>query len=373
MSALILTAENGYAGLDEYICDNHFQRIFLVCGKSIDKLQIGKYFEGMEKRLEVKVVKFSNFTPNPQYESVVEGIKSFNQAKCDAIFAVGGGSAIDVAKCIKLFANMDPAHNYLNQDIIVNRIPLFAMPTTAGTGSEATRFAVIYYKGEKQSVTHESCIPSAVLFDPAVLLFLPDYQKKATMLDALCHAVEAYWSVNSTDESKMFSKSAIELILSNAFPYLQNDLQASENMLRASYLAGRAINITQTTAGHAMCYKLTSIYGLAHGHAAGWCVYYLWPFMLEHTEECIDPRGREYLEEMFKELSQIMGGKSITDGYQVYQNFFDEMHLERPVSKNENEFDLLKKSVNPDRLKNNPVKLTEESIDKLYHLICTRF
>lgn len=96
---------------------------------------------------------------------------------CDLIIAVGGGSAMDVAKCIKLYAYMDPGINYLEQKIVPNDIPLLAVPTTAGTGSEATRYAVVYYKGEKQSVCDESCIPSAVLMDASVLKTRPLSEK----------------------------------------------------------------------------------------------------------------------------------------------------------------------------------------------------
>ena len=89
------------------------------------------------------------------------------------------------------------------------------MPTTAGTGSEAARYAVVYYDGAKQSVTSESFIPGTILMDPNALKTLPAYQKKSTMCDALCHAIETFWSVNSTEESKVYSRTAIEGVLAN--------------------------------------------------------------------------------------------------------------------------------------------------------------
>ena len=146
------------------------------------------------------------------------------------------------------------------------------MPTTAGTGSEATRYAVIYFDGEKQSISDYSCIPSAVLMDASVLKTLPIYQKKSTMMDAFCHAIESYWSVNSSEESRQYSRRAIQLIMENKDLYIGNDETGNTQMLKAAHLAGKAINLTQTTAGHAMCYKLTSLYGIAHGHAAALCV-----------------------------------------------------------------------------------------------------
>ena len=256
-----------YDELDDYILSKGFRKILLVCSNSIKNLSIWKYFLTLKDRVGIEVVVFHDFTPNPKYEEVVDGVKVFNENICDTIVAVGGGSAIDVAKCIKLFSNMDSKGNYLKQQISPNGIKLIAIPTTAGTGSESTRYAVIYYNGEKQSVTHDSCIPSAVVFNPYFLFSLPDYQKKATMLDALCHATESFWSVNSTKESIEFATQAITIILANYKGYFINEIQACKQMLMAANLAGKAINITQTTAGHAMSYKLTSLYGIAHGHA----------------------------------------------------------------------------------------------------------
>ena len=218
----IISAENNYAELDKYIIDSGCKSIMLVCDESLKFLNIRNYFKTVSDRLNISLIRFSNFKPNPLYGSVVEGVRLFNENGCEMIIAVGGGSAMDVAKCIKLYSNMDSSENYLQQKIVPNDIPLIAVPTTAGTGSEATRYAVIYFNGEKQSVAHVSCIPSVVLMDSSVLKTLPEYQKKSTMLDALCHAIESFWSVNSTEESRSYSRAAIQLILKNKDAYLAN-------------------------------------------------------------------------------------------------------------------------------------------------------
>ena len=355
-----------YGEFDEYLRESGAEKILLVCGSSIRYLKINEYFKQLEEKSGIKIVKFSEFEPNPSYESVVKGVSLFKKEECDLIIAVGGGSAMDVAKCIKLFANMDHGLNFLEQKIMPNNIRLFAVPTTAGTGSEATRYAVIYYNGEKQSVSDYSCIPEAVVMDPSVLESLPLYQKKATMLDAMCHALESFWSVNSTPESQNYSKEAIRLILINSRAYLDNDRTGNANMLNASYIAGKAINITQTTAGHAMCYKLTTMYGLAHGHACALCVSKLWPYMLCNIDKCIDPRGQGYLAQVFDRLAEIMGCSNRMEAAERYQYFVDGLELDSPDIKSQSEYDILKSSVNPVRLKNNPVALTEADIEKLY-------
>ena len=365
MEQMVLHFKDSYEQLDQYWSDRGIKRILLVCGKSFQKLNINAYFAQLPEHSGIDVVQFSEFTPNPVYEDMEKGIQLFLDTKCDAVVAIGGGSALDIAKCIKLYATMSCDVNYLEQEVVANDIPLIAMPTTAGTGSEATRYAVLYYQSEKQSINHLSIIPELVLMDASVLDTLPMYQRKATMLDSLCHAVEAFWSVNATEESQQYSVKAIQLIRDNMDRYLNNESQANYNMLIAANYAGKAINITQTTAGHAMCYKLTSLYGFSHGHAAALCDNQLWPYMLEHLDDCIDKRGKEYMLDMFERLGKAIGGTNSVEGAQIFRNIVESLQLEIPVA-TEDEIQLLKISVNPVRLKNNPVALTEVGIEEMY-------
>ena len=362
----VWTVENDYSVLEKYLTERNVRSILLVCGSSFESLTVGKYINECAKKKGIRLVKFSEFSPNPKYEEVVNGTALLREEQSDLLMAVGGGSAIDVAKCMKLYKNLDPSLNYLDQEVVANSLPFLVIPTTAGTGSEATRFAVIYYHGEKLSIAHESSIPGIVLLDASVLKSVPEYQRKATMLDALCHAVESFWSVHSTEESKKYSKQAICLILENKESYLKNDEAGNKNMLLAANLAGKAINITQTTAGHAMCYKLTSLYGIAHGHAAALCVAVLWKYMIQHVEYCIDVRGKQYLKTVFQELAFVMGGKNIQQGAEIFCGVLHDLKMEIPKVQEE-DFVLLKRSVNLVRLKNNPIHLSELIIDSLYH------
>ena len=238
--------------MKEFAMHIQAEKLMVVCGKSCSKLQVA----GELRELNVKQVWFDGFAPNPTYESVCEGVELFRKEKCDGVLAIGGGSCMDVAKCIALFSDMDPGENYLSQLSRGYRpaqsVPLAVVPTTAGTGSEATRYAVIYENDIKQSVTHESIVPGYVLFRTDALSSLSDYHRKATAMDALCHAVESMWSVNSDEESRSYAKQAIELVIKYAKGYFAKDESDTEKMLRAAYLAGKAINITQTTAGHVL-------------------------------------------------------------------------------------------------------------------------
>ena len=355
--------------VEKILREEKARSVLLVCGNSFRGQRLYEELKGIVEASGARLTEFSDFAPNPAYESVEKGVQVFLNQGCDFVIAAGGGSAMDVAKCIKLFWNLDPKENYLRQEIRENEVPLLAIPTTAGTGSEATRFAVIYYKGNKQSVAHESGLPKYVYLDPALLQTLPEYQKKATMLDALCHALESYWSVNSTKESRTYAGEAIREVLRYKDAYLAGDPGGSQGMLQAANRAGRAINLTQTTAGHAMCYKLTTLYGLAHGHAAALCVAALWPYMTAHTEDCTDPRGEAYLQEMFRSLAGEMGCRDAEEAVERYRSLLEDLNLSAPALKEEGQMEILTRSVNPDRLKNNPVRLTEEKLEMLYRQI----
>lgn len=334
------------------------KRFLLVRDAAFGSLPIRDFFSGLD------AVPFAEFTPNPLYEQVCEGVELFRRSGCELIVAVGGGSAMDVAKCIKLYCRMDPAVNYLKQPMQDTGVPLIAVPTTAGTGSEATRHAVIYYDGEKQSVSHPSIVPDAAVLEPTVLKTLPLYQKKCTMMDALCQAIESWWSVGSNDESIGYSRRAVEMIRDNWEAYIfADDEDAAARIMEAANLAGRAINITATTAAHAMSYKLTSMFRLPHGHAVAVCLPEVWNYMLDHTADCIDPRGEEHLTARLDEIASLLSPAQFRD-------MMDRLALGGPTCADpQTKLDTLAASVNPVRLKNNPVALSAEVLKDMYRRI----
>lgn len=345
-----------YKQLEQVIGRYNPAKVFLVCGKSFDKMSFGKELLNILATHGITLVRFSDFSPNPVYESVYQGVKLFTSSKASMIIAVGGGSALDVAKCIKLYSNMDLSVNFLQQKIKKNDIPLLAVPTTAGTGSESTRYAVIYYQENKQSVTHDSAIPAVVFFAPATLDSVPEYHKKASLLDALSHAIESFWSVNANEKSRSYAKQAISIILDNIDEYMGGNKESNVQMMKAANLAGKAINITQTTAGHAMCYKLTSKFGYAHGHSAALCNAVLWPYMIAHGGNL----------ELFIELAKCFGQERALEGAQAFREIIHEFSLDIPSITDEELLKELTATVNPVRLQNNPVQLETAVIYDLY-------
>ncbi len=357
-----------YNGI-EHLCEalEGSTKILLVCDSSFPFLSIKENIEHMG----VPHVIFSDFTPNPLYEDVCKGIDLFQITKCDTILAVGGGSSLDVAKCIKLYCQMSKDDIYLNQEYKDTGVKLIAIPTTAGTGSESTRYAVIYYEGKKQSVTHDSIIPNVAILEPKVLKTLPLYQKKCTMLDALCQGIESWWSVNSTDASKLLSKKVVETIMKWWHEYIfENTDESARQIMQAANLAGQAICITQTTAPHAFSYKITSIYNFPHGHAVAVCLPVIWEFMIHHMNKCIDVRGINYLNSIFFEIAVSMGCKNPVQAIIKFQELMEKMKIQNPISKDiESDLLILSSSVNPIRLKNNPIELDIVSIRNVYSKI----
>ena len=365
MEQNIITGFNSHRQIKSVLHACGSKMPMLVCDSSFKFLNLNSYFE----KSDFPYIRFDRFTSNPLYEDVCSGVDLFRREGCDSIIAVGGGSAIDVAKCIKLFSGMDPTVNYLEQEKKSMDVSLIAIPTTAGTGSESTRFAVIYYGGKKQSIAHESIIPNYAILDWSVLSTLPVYQKKCTMLDALCQGIESWWSVNSTVESKGYAKCAVELILNNYQAYIFDGSEAAaENIMLAANFSGRAINISQTTAPHAMSYKLTSLYGIPHGHAVAICLPKVWEFMLNHTSQCIDRRGAEYVLGIFNDISQVFGELYIQSAIDRFESILAELEMPVPAGK-EGDLDILAASVNPVRLVNNPIKLNESDLSELYKQI----
>ncbi len=354
---------NGYQHIESALKEVESKHYMLVCDSSFPFLPIKDVFD--------TDILFDQFTPNPLYEQVCKGVELFNTNQCDAIVAIGGGSTIDVAKCIKLFCKMDSSLNYLQQGTKDSGVPLIAIPTTAGTGSESTQYAVIYFEGKKQSITHESIIPEYAILEPALLKTLPLYQKKCTMMDALCQGIESWWSVNSTNESKTYSKTAVELIITHWKRYiLENDKEAAEQIMLAANYSGKAINIAQTTAAHAMSYKITSLYGLPHGHAVAVCLPEIWLFMMKNINLCIDTRGEEYLTGIFQQIAEALGFSSIIQACDFLHSLLAALDLHYPISRNRDEdLEILTHSINPVRLKNNPVSISEDIAYRLYNKI----
>lgn len=309
------------------------QKVLFVCSSEYDRYGYRKAL----KEIGIQSVAFCDFEPCPEVSSVEKGIKAYKENGCDFIIAVGGGSAIDTAKGIKFYSKLN--------------FPILAVPTTAGTGAEVTRFSVLYRNKDKESVSDYDIIPNFQIFDHTVLKSLPYEQKVVTSLDAFCHSVEAFWSKDATDESREYSKKALVLFNNNFAKYLKNDESTFAPMLECSMLAGKAINIARTTSPHAFSYKLHKLKGFHHGHAVAVCLAYIWKYMSKNKE----------LEELMKQTQEITGFDN-----DAFINFLSKLGLLDDLTMTPEQFDETVNGVNIARLQNNPIPFTNEDIKNIY-------
>ena len=162
---------------------------------------------------------FEDFEVNPKYKDILKGIDKYHKFKPDVVVALGGGTTIDVAKAINFLAYQSVSPEALivgkSKDFLEPSVPLIAMPTTAGTGSEETSFSVVYIENSKHSLTNHHLKPNIVIADSSLIRSMPAYLAGCTGLDALTQAVESLWSRGNNTESFEYAKSCIRLVLDN--------------------------------------------------------------------------------------------------------------------------------------------------------------
>lgn len=332
-------------------------RPLLVCG---DRLAAVFY----EKALpEASCVHFNGYQPNPDYEDCRAGARMYRENGCDGMISLGGGSAMDTAKCIKAMLICDK-----DEDIQASRlpegkeIPHIAIPGTAGTGAEATQFAVVYVNNQKLSISHPAMLPEGVVLDSTLLETLPEYHKKACVLDALCQGIESYWAKAATEDSRVHAYLAIIGVLDNIRGYLAGDANAAEGMLEAAYRSGRAIQTSRTTAAHAMSYQLTKQLGYAHGHACMLTLPVLWDKLIDNEDAL----------PILMDLAQKMRLGSEYMGSRLLAGLLIDLDMEPREMPDEAMLQVLADSVNVERLENHPAALTKEEIKSIYRRALTR-
>lgn len=247
-------------------------------------------------------------TPNPKVGEVQALLDEMGPDKPMAFVAVGGGTSTDTAKLLNFaVATGLPIRELLMCKACPQLLPFLAVPTTAGTGAEATRFAVCYDGETKYSIDFPEIRPSHVLVLPELTASLPPYQRASTNFDAYAQAVESLWARGATEESKSYAHRALELMKADNWP-------------EASYWAGRAIDISRTTAAHAFSYYLTSHYGIPHGHA----VYMVFPYI------CRNNGHLEWIKEVpeLKSLREFAAERGIAWGRMV-DDLFVHVNLKR--------------------------------------------
>ena len=300
---------------------------------------------------------FSEYHPNPELQDALPAVEIFRREKCDGILSVGGGSAMDTAKAVKAILYAGSAEDALDGRYPETMdTPHLAIPGTAGTGAEATQNAVVYLGNKKASLSHPALRPDGVILDAELLDTLPEYHKKSAALDALSQGIESWWSRSATEDSRVHAYLAVLGVLDNLKAYLAGDTHAAEEMLDASFQSGKAIQITRTTAAHAMSYQLTKQMGLAHGHACMVTLPVLWEQMQDKNE----------MKDLLRDLAVQMRLSDPQMVPKLLRGIMYDLEMEIPPIPDAETLETLTSSVEPDRLGSNPADMTAEDILTVY-------
>lgn len=314
---------------------------------------------------------FDQFALNPKIEDVQRGMEVYHGLCPDLVIALGGGTAIDLSKLIGGLAGQSTLAREVvlgTESLTGASVPIVAIPTTSGTGSEATHFAVVYVDGEKYSLAHPSLLPRYCLVDARLTYSQPRPISIATGLDAFCQAVESLWAVGSTDESVSYAMRAMQL----AWKFLpmvadQPTPEARQGMCEASNLAGRAINISKTTAPHALSYRITSQHGIPHGLAVAMTLSPLLAYNAQVTAyDCQDPRGPAHVRQQVEVILRCLGTPDVAAGCRALKEFIRAIggydSLLAAGIEGEEELRGLVQSVNAERMLNNPRRLDQQAL-----------
>ena len=268
-------------------------KVLIVTDKPLRELGVAEQATGALLEAGVPVAWYDGVLPDPTYEQVAAGLAVLKAEQCDAVLAIGGGSAMDTAKMIAACAtsNEDPKTWKGLGKVKHDALPIFAIPTTAGTGSEVTSGAVVKDAATraKSIISGPSMLPGATALDAELMLGLPPHITAATGMDALTHAIEAYIGVWQRGTRLEDGRIAVRLVFQHLGTAYQEggNLAAREGMALAAYYAGMAINQVSVGSVHAIAHQLGGTYGIPHGLANALVLPHVLEFCREEAESSL--------------------------------------------------------------------------------------
>tara|TARA_B100000029_G_scaffold413293_1_gene416247 strand:- start:348 stop:1466 length:1119 start_codon:yes stop_codon:yes gene_type:complete len=304
-------------------------KILLITSKSIVKHGfLDRVIDALPTK---KYDLINNVTPNPELDLLEHLITHYRDNDYDLILALGGGSVIDTGKTLSvglLVNQQQPLIKIFNKEEEVywkDAIKIIAIPTSAGTGSEATHFATIWdqKKGRKFSLTTPLILPKIAILDPMFTTTLSYKETRNTALDAISHSLESLWNKNRTLQSEAYAYEALELSYKNLPLALAepDNIQARSNMQISSHLAGKAIAKTKTAIAHSISYPITAHLGIPHGLA---CSFTLVSFIRRY-KKIVKLNNIE--EQLFQRIEDLLVSLNLPQLIQEYSTDKDIMSL----------------------------------------------
>lgn len=333
--------------------------ILILSEQACKRYQLETFVEELGKKYDVCWIKES--VSYPTQSMLKAGLDRLNNFTPDAILAVGGGSAIDYAKGIKAFYNPNEVMTVekitkllQKKEILKNQIDIIAVPTTAGTGAEVTKWATIWDDDKKckYSIDQDALKPDKAYVIPELVAKADKKLTITTGLDSMAHAMESYWSKKSSPLVRALAKESIQLTIEYLEQIVKNpdDIALREKQCVASVLSGLAFSMTRTTACHSISYPLTMKYQIPHGVAVAMTLSQVAMRNREHFKEA---------EELFALFEKCGGIRSYLErvcGETVSLRLQDYQILRQDIP------EIVKSSFTLGRMDNNPVELDAENV-----------
>ncbi len=269
----IVFGRGTFASLPEHLRELKISRPLVVIDRNLAEAGFRDKVSAVLEGARISCTLYDKTEPEPPIELADEGTRLALKKRCDGVVGIGGGSAMDLAKAIAvLAANKAKAEDFLGLNKVPGPgLPKIMVPTTAGTGSEVTFTAVFIRKKlkKKEGMNSPYLYPELALLDPELTVSLPPHPTATTGIDALCHAIESYTSINASPMSEVMSLEAIRLISENLRTAVHDgsNIEAREAMLLGSLYAGLGLANAGVTAVHSLSYPLGGKYGVSHGLA----------------------------------------------------------------------------------------------------------
>ncbi len=352
--------------LTKFFKDNNFEKILIICGEN--SFNNSGAEELVKKHIINKKVQiYFKKHPYPDVDELKKIIFEMKKFSPELIIAVGGGSVLDYAKV----ANALSKSENLREEIIHSTYKLdnkftklVAIPTTAGSGAEVTSNAVIYVDKKKYSVEGSSIRPDFFFLIPELVINASYKIKSSAAFDAIAQSIESLISKKSDEKSIIFAEKSLKISLKNFLNFLEKpDLENTSAMCLAANLSGEAINISRTTAPHAVSYPFTSIYNISHGHAVSLTL----NKFLKYNYENISLSNCKFdLKQRFQILFSLTNTNDIQSLDKYLQNLKQKANLEDNFKKLgidiNKDYDKIISGINLMRLSNNPIELDQNAL-----------
>lgn len=352
------------------------ERVLVVCGtRSFEASGAARMLPALQQVADV--TRWSDFSPNTSSTDLERGLAVIQADDPDLVLGVGGGSAMDIAKLLCAYDSVpvDEVRDAIRSGatITARRRALVLAPTTSGSGSQATHFAVVYIGDDKYSIAGPAMYPDRIVLDPQLAASGSPHQRATSGIDAICQAIESLWAVAATESSRRRARYALHYLLPSIERFVHvADPSSTRAMSIGSHLAGQAIDTSKTTAAHALSYGITKKYGVDHGNAVALT---LGAFIDAHDgvrrnelQPSIDPEmHRRVMDQIRAALGVERPGQAQARFASLLQSLGLASSLADIGVDNEPAIRALVASVNTERLGNNPVRHTDASLMRVLH------